>query len=99
MDVALAIEALVPAAQYGRSTTKNTKYCFDTLRWEDSRKKPTWKELETAWVALEPTLPDPEVEAKITAKKDEIQRAEAVAALIIAGELEGKAEDYIKIGG
>ena len=39
------------------------------------------------------------VEAKIAAKSAEIARAEAVAALIIAGELEGKAKDYIKIGG
>lgn len=87
MDVALTVEALVPAAEYGGSTTRNTKYSFDKLRWEDSRKKPTWKELEAAWAALEPTLPEPEHEALITAKAAEIQRAEAIAALIATGDL------------
>jgi len=38
-------------------------------------------------------------EAKIAAKTAEIARAEAVAALIEDGELDGKAEDFIKIGG
>lgn len=45
MDVALKIDALCPAAQYGGSTSSNTEAEFDTLRWEDARPKPTWAEL------------------------------------------------------
>jgi hypothetical protein len=52
MDVALGIEALLPAAQYGGSTTDNTQECFDDLRWEDERPKPTWKEIQDAYDAL-----------------------------------------------
>ncbi len=49
IDVALAIEALIPGAQYGGSTTANTKKSFDDLRWEDQRAKPTWEALLSAW--------------------------------------------------
>jgi len=97
MDIALAIEALVPAAQYGGSTTANERACYDVLRWEDERKKPTWKELETAWVALEPTLPDPEVEAKIAAEMARItaerDRAQAVDNLKARGDLPSSYEE------
>ena len=46
MDVALCIEKLVPAANYGGSTTTNTKTCYDELRWEDKREKPSSEELK-----------------------------------------------------
>jgi hypothetical protein len=67
IDVALAIEALLPAAEYFGSTTANTKECFDDLNWQDSRTKPTWKQVQDAWVILEPQLLA-EAEAKATAK-------------------------------
>jgi len=87
MDVALAIEALVPAAEYGGSTTANDKTCFTALRWEDGRKKPSWKEIQVAWAELEPTLPDPAHEAKITARMDKNARDLAVEQLKTEGEL------------
>ncbi len=67
IDVAMGIEALVPAAEYFGSTTANTKECFDNLDWQDSRTKPTWKQLQDAWVILEPKL-IAEAEAKANAK-------------------------------
>ena len=45
MDLALAIEKLVPAAEYSGSTTGNTEGAFNALRWHDSRPMPTWQEL------------------------------------------------------
>ena len=48
MDIALAIEGLLPAAQFGGSLTANTKAAYDALRWEDERPKPSWAQL-TAW--------------------------------------------------
>lgn len=45
MDVALAIELLVPAAEYFGSTTANSRECFDELDWRDAREKPTWEQL------------------------------------------------------
>ena len=67
MDVALSIEALIPAAEYFGSTTANDKDCFDNLDWQDSRTKPTWEQLQDAWVILEPKL-IAEAEAKAQAK-------------------------------
>lgn len=46
MDVALTIEALVPAAQYFGSVTDNTRESFEALDWRDEREKPTWEQLE-----------------------------------------------------
>lgn len=45
MDVALTLEALVPAAKYRGSLTANDKAAFDALVWEDDRAKPTWQEM------------------------------------------------------
>jgi len=56
MDVALAIESLVPAAKYFGSTTDNTKECFDALNWLDERPNPTWKQLQDAWSVLQVNL-------------------------------------------
>jgi hypothetical protein len=52
MDIALGIEALLPAAEYFGSTTPNTKQSFDDLEWLDSRAKPTWKQVQDAYSEL-----------------------------------------------
>jgi hypothetical protein len=49
MDVALAIEALLPAAEYFGSTTPNSKDCFDNLNWLDERPKPSWQDILDAY--------------------------------------------------
>jgi hypothetical protein len=54
MDVAMTIEALVPSAEYGGSTTANTEECFDALEWNDERPKPTWAQMEENAVAIQP---------------------------------------------
>ena len=63
MDIALAIEALLPAAEYYGSTTANNKDCFDNLDWQDSRPKPTWEQVQNGYVQAQA-----EAEAKATAK-------------------------------
>ena len=71
MDLALGIEALVPAAQYFGSTTANTKEAFDNLNWQDERAKPTWKQVQDAYIALPEEIKNPqkfEAEAKATAE-------------------------------
>ena len=71
IDVALGIEALLPAAQYFGSTNANTKQCFDDLNWQDERAKPTWKEVQDAYVALPDKIKNPEqykAEAKAVAQ-------------------------------
>lgn len=45
MDLARAIESLVPAARYGGSVTANTQDAYDELRWDDEREKPSWQAL------------------------------------------------------
>jgi hypothetical protein len=52
IDIALGIEALLPAAEYFGSTTANTKECFDDLNWLDQRPKPTWAAIQAAYDAL-----------------------------------------------
>jgi hypothetical protein len=48
MDLALAIEKLLPSAEYGGSTTANDEAAFDALVWTDARDKPTWAEIVAA---------------------------------------------------
>ena len=67
MDIALGIEALMPAAQYFGSTTANTKEAFDNLDWQDERAKPTWKQVQDAYAALPEKIKNPEL-AKAQAK-------------------------------
>lgn len=52
MDVALAIEYLVPTAHYFGSLTGNTEAAFNALTWNDERQKPTWQELQDAWAYM-----------------------------------------------
>ena len=73
IDVAMGIEALLPAAEYFGSTTDNTKKCFDDLNWIDERPKPTWKQVQDAWNDLEPKL-IAEAEAKAAAKQAILDR-------------------------
>ena len=61
MDIALGIEALLPAAQYFGSTTANTKEVFDGLDWQDERSKPTWKQVQDAYNALPEEIKNPEI--------------------------------------
>lgn len=49
MDLALAIEQLVPAAKYRGSTTANTEAAYDALVWGDERPKPSWADLVAAY--------------------------------------------------
>ena len=59
IDIALGIEALVPAAAYFGSTTANDKAAFDNLNWFDERSKPTWKAVQDAYDALPEELKNP----------------------------------------
>lgn len=49
MDVALVIDRLVPAAQYGGSVACNSEGGYGALVWTDERTKPTWAELLVEW--------------------------------------------------
>jgi len=61
MDIALGIEALLPAAQYYGSTTTNTKEAFDELNWQDNRLKPSWEQIQDAYNALPEEIKHPEI--------------------------------------
>ena len=49
MDIAYAIEGLVPAAEYEGSVTSNTYDAFVAIVWKDARPKPTWEALNNYW--------------------------------------------------
>ncbi len=59
-DVAMGIEALLPAAQYSGSVTANTEAAFNAITWTDNRPKPTWQEVVAA---------DPGPQAKVTMRQ------------------------------
>jgi hypothetical protein len=59
VDIALGIEALLPAAEYFGSTTANTKKQFDDLDWQDERAKPTWTAVQAAYDALPDEVKNP----------------------------------------
>lgn len=83
MDLALAIESLVPAAEYGGSTTKNTKAAYDALDWKDARAKPSWAAIQAAYAALPPVVAQPydiEVRLKALEQKAGITAADKEAA-------------------
>ena len=85
MDLALAIEAIYPGAEYFGATNENTKEQYDSLDWRDSRTKPTWAELETVYDAI-PTEAEMEV-AKAEAKAELLNRlgiTEAEAKLLLS---------------
>jgi hypothetical protein len=67
IDVALGIQALLPAAEYFGSVTANTKECFDNLNWKDARPKPTWKQVQDAYDALPEEIKNPQI-ARATAE-------------------------------
>ena len=75
IDVALAIDLLVPQAEYGGSVTTNTEQQYNKVRWEDERTQPTWAELEQAWEEYEPPTPPPSIEERLEMLEDlEIER-------------------------
>lgn len=52
MDIAAAIERLLPAADWQGDATPNTEDAYKALRWADARDKPTWGELQAAWAEI-----------------------------------------------
>ena len=61
IDTALAIEKLVPSAEYFGVPKDQSSY--EAIRWLDERKKPTWAELEAA-------MPDPLEEQQAALQKE-----------------------------
>ena len=53
IDISFTLNKLIPMAEYGGSLTPNTEESYNLLRWEDSRSKPNWKEIENTWKILE----------------------------------------------
>lgn len=56
IDLALAIEHLVPGAKYYGPTFRNTRDEYHRLKWQDERAKPSWEELEAAWGEIKPDI-------------------------------------------
>ncbi len=82
MDVALALDELVPAACRGGSLTDNTREQYDALRWEDDRPKPTWEQLVAAWEARQPEI-----------EREDFKEARRKAVATITVELDGQVFD------
>lgn len=45
MDIAYALDRLVPGAEYRGSTTANNRAAYDALVWLDARAKPSWDDV------------------------------------------------------
>ena len=53
MDIAIAIESLLPSAKYTGVVHLQTPEEYASLNWVDERPKPTWADLETQYNLLE----------------------------------------------
>ncbi len=52
MDIAIVLDRLVPGGDWQGSVTENTKEVYNKIRWNDNRVKPTWAEIEAAWIII-----------------------------------------------
>lgn len=86
MDIALCIERLVKSAKYGGSTTDNTEKAYESLRWEDERKKPSWQDILDVWAVIEK---EPEVEKETTEQLIERKIKELVSDTALKKEVAG----------
>lgn len=60
MDIALAITSIKPGAEYFGSVVGNTKEVWERVVWADTGLKPTWEEIEAAWLEIEKVGPTKE---------------------------------------
>ena len=51
IDIAITLEK--NNYLYSGSVTDNTEESYNLIRWEDARKKPTWKELNSEWLLID----------------------------------------------
>lgn len=54
LDLARCLEVLVPAANYSGAFNDNTQDEYDKLRWKDARTKPTWEQVQSVGIQVEP---------------------------------------------
>jgi hypothetical protein len=73
MDIALCIDKLLPAAQYGGVPGK-TEEEYNALRWEDDRTKPTWQAIQDAWVLVQVDIANEIVLRQLSATDTTIPR-------------------------
>lgn len=78
MNVALALDALVPGAAYRGSLTANTRTAFDALVWEDDRTKPSWAQVE-AWA---PTLTVADYQRSVETHVDTVAGAKGYSSAV-----------------
>lgn len=86
-DIALAVDQLLPAAEYRGSTTANTPEAWDAVVWLDERRdKPTWAELAAA-------APDMEAAARLAEIDARLAGIDAESARPLRAVVSGTAED------
>lgn len=78
MDIAHAIEQLVPGAEYSGSVTPDYadkigghRTAFEKIKWEDKRPKPSWAEI--AAVPLPKAEPRQDLESRLAALEERIK--------------------------
>lgn len=59
MDVALALDALCPAAIYTGSLTENSEEAYNAVAWADEREQPLWADIVSVWPSLAASVPAP----------------------------------------
>ena len=74
MITALCIDKLLPAAQYG-GVPGSTEEEYNSLRWEDQRSKPTWNEIQSAWILVQKNLESNIFKEQLNATDAKLPRA------------------------
>lgn len=90
MNMRLIIQQLAPGAHCSGPGPKDGNE-WKKWKWDDPRPKPTWAQIQSVWVEIEPTVPDPAWEVKITERMDKNARDQAIAELKAEEEIP---EDY-----
>lgn len=52
IDIALTLDYIYPKTKYGGCFQNNTEEEYNSIRWEDERKKPLWEEIINTWEIL-----------------------------------------------
>jgi len=100
MDIALAVEYILPAASYMGSVTANTNEAWELVIWTDTRReKPTWKEIEEAEKERMLETVIEEYKAKIQNRLDTFAQTREYGGILSACTRATSAIDMLRVDG
>lgn len=84
MDIALAVERLVPGAEYFGSVESNDNAAWKSVDWRDSRGKPSWGDLVSAYSDIQKEQTNTGI-TKVGNLKERIENLENAVLALLGG--------------